>query len=159
MAVQRCVAEGATEADAFEELSELFVVDEVDEALPVLAGIVARRASAPFVARSIRQTEVQTEALMQAASRAAHALVARRGRQAIRVLPSIARVVATRGSRSGKRVTTLPRALVAAANRVAARPALVRRLLQMNRIGPVTHGPLGRVYQITGPVEITIRQL
>lgn len=156
--LQQYASSGATEADAFDELSDLYVEDGLDEALPVLAGIAARRLVVPMLARGARSlARPLARQMLQSATRAARTLVNTQGRQAVRALPAIARNVARRAVRTATRPAALPQTLVRAATQVAARPELVSRLSRP-QAGAV-HARTGRVFQINGPVEITIRRL
>jgi len=156
--------QGFDEYDALEDLANLFAEEEMDEALPVLAGVAARTALRPMLRRTAGQvSRPLRRQLVLSTTQAAQTLVRRRGPQAVRALPRIARSVGRTAVRRGLRPAALPQAVRRAAVQVAARPALVQRLAQPLAQPPARTAmrrPLGRGiprrFRLRGPVEITI---
>jgi hypothetical protein len=164
--LQQYTAQGFDEMEAFEDLADWFAEEEMDEALPVLAGLAARTLVRPLVRRAAGQVgRPIARQLVRGATQAARTLIQRRGPRAVRALPRIARSVARTAVRRRLPVTALPQAVRRAAARVAAQPRLVQRLASpAARVTPVrarvgaAPGSVRR-WRMGGPVEITIRTL
>jgi hypothetical protein len=167
--LQRHVAQGANEMDMFEELADLFEQENMDEALTILGGVVARVTLRPLVQRSGAMTgQAVSRQLVRGATQAARNLISRQGVQAVRALRPIAISVGRVAVRRGMKPTALPSAIRRAAATVAAQPALARRLAQTTvRTGraevprsrlSISGGGVPRRFVVNGPVEIIIRR-
>lgn len=154
--------QGFDEADALEDLADLFAEEEMDEALPVLAGVAARTVVRPLLRRVAGQvSHPLRRQLVHSATQAAQTLVRRQGPQALRALPRIAQSVGRTAARRRLRPAALPQAVRRTAAQVAARPSLVRRLAQPTASpAPTRQLPVGRGatrrFRLSGPVEIHI---
>jgi hypothetical protein len=152
--------QGMDEYEALEDLADLFAEEDLDEALPVLARVVARTAVRPVLRRAGGQiSRPVRRQLVRSATQATQTLMRRRGPQAARALPRIAQSVGRTAARRGLRPAAVPQAMRRTAAQVAARPALVRRLAQPT-VSPAARRPVGRGVpqrlRLRGPVEITI---
>jgi hypothetical protein len=169
--LQQHAAQGASEMDVFEDLADWFEQEDADEALPVLAGVAARAALRPLIRRGgARAGRAVSRQIVRGATQAARSLVNRQGPQAVRALRPIARSVGRAAVRRGMRPAALPGAIRQTAARVAAQPALARRLSQTamrtGRAGAgaprsrlsISGGGVPRRFVVNGPVEIIIRR-
>jgi hypothetical protein len=152
--------QGMDEYEALEDLADLFAEEDLDEALPVLAGVVARTAVRPVLRRAGGQiSRPVRRQLVRSATQATQTLMRRRGPQAVRTLPRIAQSVGRTAARRGMRPAAVPQAIRRTTAQVAARPALVRRLAQPT-VSPAARRPVGhgvpQRLRLRGPVEITI---
>ena len=142
--------EGFDEFEALEDLADTFAEEELDEFLPVLAGLAARRLARPLVRRAAGQlTRPLRHRLVRGATQATQALLRRRGPRALRALPRIAQSVARISARRGLEPGALPAAFRQIAAQVAVHPQLARRLAQpvslpptatVQRRRPASHG-------------------
>lgn len=161
--LQQWSQQGADEFDALEDLADWFAEEDLDEALPVLAGLAARAVLRPALRRVATQlsTPVRRQ-LVRSATQAARTLVSRQGPQALRALPRIVQSIGRAAARRRLRPATLPRAIRQTTARVAMQPRLVRRLAQpvaTDRLVPrqATFGRgMPRRFMVRGPVEIHI---
>jgi hypothetical protein len=157
----RLRAEGASEEEAMDSFAELAAYDE--SVLPIAAGLAARNlvrgrgARLPMPARRI---------LIRNLTRAARTLTARRGPQAIRALPRIARSVRRTAAARRTPVRVLPRIIARTVANVARNANLIRRLARplpaaARRVRTVlAHRPVvgsaPRTFTLQGPVRISI---
>jgi hypothetical protein len=129
--------EGFDEFEALEDLADTFAEEELDEFLPVLAGLAARALARPSVRRAAGQlTRPLRRRLVRGATQATQALLRRRGSQALRALPRIAQSVARISARRRLQPGALPAAFRQIAAQVAAHPQLARRLAQPASLPP-----------------------
>ncbi|MGZ8190290.1 MAG: hypothetical protein ACXWTS_03575 [Methylococcaceae bacterium] len=167
--LQQHAAQGTNEMDMFEDLVDWFEQEEADEALPIVAGIAARSALRPVIRRG-RTTvgRAVNRQIVRGATQAVQNLTRQQGPQAVRALRPIAASIGRVAARRGMRPTALPNAIRRATARVAAQPALTRRLVHTTvrisrRLAPRTHlnvsiGSVPRRLVVNGPVEIIIRR-
>jgi len=129
---------GAQQVDAMDAFADVvadlaFTEHDIDEFVPVLAGMAGRyavrtltsaatRASRPAAARAIGR------AVTRATSRAAREVMSRRGPRAIRAIPHVVRGVTILVRRGSVAPHALPRLIRQAATRVAASPQAAVRL-------------------------------
>jgi hypothetical protein len=168
--LQQHTAQGANEMDVFEDLADWFEQEDADEALPILAGVAARAALRHLVRRSGAMAgRAVSRQIVRSATQAARNLVNRQGAQAIRALRPIAASVGRVAVRRGMRPVALSGAIRQATARVAAQPALARRLSQTaTRTTRASNAPRSRLsisgggtprrFVVNGPVEIIIRR-
>lgn len=167
--LQQHAAQGANEMSLFEDMADWFEQENPDEALPILAGVAARAALRPLSQGSgaIAEQAVRRQ-ILRGATQAARNLVSRQGPQAVRALRPIATSVGRVAVRKGIEPAALPGAIRQAAARVAAEPALARRLSQpamrtdrsvvpRSRLS-ISGGGVPRRFVVNGPVEIIIRR-
>ena len=153
--------EGASEEETLEAMAELAVHDR--RALPVVAGLAARTV---LKGTGARMTPMARKRAVKQVKAAAKTLVARRGPQAIRALPKIAKSVKRTAAVKGTPPAMRPKVLQNATKKVAASPALAKKLsrpmpggrLPMRGLGP--RGPRARrSFVIQGPARITVRPI
>lgn len=167
--LQRYAAQDANEMDMFEELADLFEQENMDEALTILGGVVARVALRPLVeGNGAMAGQTVSRQIVRGATQAARNLVNRQGSQAVRALRPIAISVGRVAVRRGMKPSALPRAIRQAAATVAAQPALARRLSQTtvrnNRVKvpcncqSKSRARVPRRFVVNGSVEIIIRR-
>lgn len=164
--LQQGAAQGADGLDLFEDLADWYETEDADEALPVLAGVVARAALRPLARQGAAVVGRNLgRQLVRQTTQAARALVRRQGPQAVRALRPIARSVGRAAARRSLRPAALPAAIRKTASRVAAQPRLAQRLSRparrAGRAGPirsrlVVRGGTPRRFVIPGPVEIRV---
>jgi hypothetical protein len=163
----------ADEADEFEALDELFDWAEDEDAIdllaPVLAGVTIHR-SMPGVARLPRDTRRQ---LVRSVTRSTQMLARRQGPQAARAVPRVVQSVQRTARRRGLPARAMPQAVRRATTQVARSPRLVRQLAQpmapararggLARRG-IARGGTGcptcgrrRTYTLAGPVRLSIQ--
>lgn len=167
--LQQHADQRSDEMDTFEALADLFVQEGMDEALPILSGVVARVALRPLLQRNgaIAGQAVNRQ-IVRGATQAARNLVSRQGAQAIRALRPIATSVGRVAVRRGMKSAALPNAIRQAVATVAAQPTLARRLAQTTVQTGRTEVPRSRLsisgdgvprrFVVNGPVEIIIRR-
>jgi hypothetical protein len=155
--------QGFDEFDALEDMADWLADENLDEALPVFASMVARSVVRPVLRRSgARLSPPLRQQLLRSTVQAAQTLSQNQGPQALRVLPRIARSVAQTAARHRLNPATLPQAIRRTTAQVATRPELLRRLLQpatpVKTQGrpAVMSGRRVRRFIIRGPVEIMI---
>ena len=159
--VQQWAQQGFDEADALDELADWFAEEEMDAALPVLAGVAARTVLRPMLGRVAGQiARPLRRQLVRSATQAAQTLLRRRGPRALRALPRIAQSVGRTAVRRRLRPSVLPQAMRRTAAQVAARPRLLRRLTQAPT-GVIPRRRYGarampQRFILRGPVEIQI---
>lgn len=160
--VQQWARQGADELDALEDLADWFADEDLDEALPVLAGIAARAALRPTLRRVATQLSAPIRRqLVRGTTQAVRALVGRQGPQALRAVPRLAQSIGRIAARRRLRPTALTQAIRRTTARVAAQPGLVRRLAQPTT-GQLATRPVASVrgasrrFVVRGPVEIHI---
>ncbi len=163
--LQQYAAQGFDEMDALEDLADQFAEEDLDEALPILAGVAARAAVRPVLRRTAAQlSRPVRRQMVRATTQAARTLVRRQGPRAVRALPRIAQSVGRTAARRRVPPSRLPQAIRSTTARVAARPTLVRRLARptarvtppaMSRRVGMGMGDRQRI-TLRGPVEITI---
>jgi hypothetical protein len=163
--LRRYAADGFDELEAFQDLADRFAEGGLDKALPVLAGMAARTLAFPGLQRgAVELASALRRELVRGSRHAAHTLVRRRGPQAVRALPRIARSVARTAERQRLPPAALPRALRRVAERVTTKPQLMQHLVSPTaittspptRLRVVSPG-MPRRFSFRGPVEITIR--
>jgi hypothetical protein len=166
--LQQHARQGADEMELFEDLADWYEETQVDEALPLIAGVAARAALRPMVRRgaAVASRAVRRQ-LVRGATQAARQLAGRQGARGVRALSRITRSVGRTAVRRGLRPANLPTAIRQTTARIAAQPGLVRRLSQP---GAVTTGaaPRSRVilrgggtprrFVVNGPVEIIVQR-
>jgi hypothetical protein len=163
--LQQYAAQGFDELDALEDLADLFADEELDEALPVLAGMAARTMVRPVLRRAALSSPLRRQ-IVHSTTQVARNLVRRQGSAALRALPRIAQSVGQTAARRRLSPSRLPQAIRQTGARVAAQPRLVRQLSRpapgMRRTsvrpGP-GRGGLPRRLRLQGPVEIMITRL
>jgi hypothetical protein len=153
---QRLRMEGASEEEALEAFAEMAVRDP--RALPLVAGLTARTVLKSKGARLSPAARMRAVKQMKGA---ANTLVRKRGPTAIRALPKIAKSVRRTAAVRGMPAATATKVVRRTASKVAASPALTRKLarpspkakrtVQMARVGGK-----GRSYVVQGPTRITI---
>jgi ABC-type transporter Mla subunit MlaD len=122
--------EGFDEFEALEDLADTFAEEELDEFLPVLAGLAARALARPSVRRAAGQlTRPLRRRLVRGATQAT---------QALRALPRIAQSVARISARRRLQPGALPAAFRQIAAQVAAHPQLAQRLAQPASLPPTS---------------------
>jgi hypothetical protein len=140
--------------EAFDEVADFFADEEIDAAVPVLAGLAARTVARPLIRAGARRlSQPMRRQLVRGAARAVRTLAQRGGPRAVRALPRITRTVARQVVQRRLPVTAAPRALTRVAQRVAARPAVLRRVAR-----PAARAARRgmRHIHLRGPVQITI---
>jgi hypothetical protein len=159
--------QGFDEFDALEDLAETFAGmdfddDEIDDALPVVAGIAAHAIARPLLGRGAqRLPRWHGRQLVRSTTDAARMLVRRQGGHGLRALPGIAHGVLRSALRRGASARALAPMVQRAALRVAASPQLTRQLAQGTRramsSAMTDRGASfpGRLV-VRGPIEITI---
>jgi hypothetical protein len=157
----RYLAEGIDEREAVDDLTELFVEEGLDEALPVLGGLAARALLQPLSAgRTGRIGAPLRRQLVASATKAARTLAGRAGPEALRALPRLAESIGRTAGRRDVRPAGLPQALRRTAAQIASQPALLARLIRSGSKRSPTRTGLGhRAPQhlvVPGPVEIHI---
>jgi hypothetical protein len=113
--------------DALEDLADLFADEELDEALPVLAGMAARTMVRPALRRAALSSPLRRQ-IVRSTTQVAQNLVRRQGPAALRALPRIAQSVGQTAARRRLSPSRLPQAIRQTGARVAAQPRLVRQL-------------------------------
>jgi hypothetical protein len=104
--------EGFDEFEALEDLADTFADEEMDQFLPVLAGMAARTLARPLVRQATGQlARPLRQRLVRSATQATQALLRQRGPQALRALPRIAQSVARISARQGLQPGALPAAV------------------------------------------------
>jgi hypothetical protein len=157
----RLRAEGASEEEALEAFAELAAYDEA--AIPVVAGLAARRLVGRTAARLPLPARRQIVRTMGAAART---LASRRGPKAVRALPRI--VASVRRTAAARRTPprALPQVVRRTVTRVARSQPLARRLSRpspraVQRVRAAARrfessvAP-SRSFTVPGPVRITI---
>ncbi len=159
--LQQHLDQGSDEMDVFEDLADWFEEQEVDDALPIIAGVAARAALRPIMRHAGPAVgRNAARQIVRSATLAARTLARRQGPQAVRALPRIARSVGRAAARRGLRPAAIAPTLQRAAAQVAARPALVLRLIRAGSgsarrlVG--SSGP--RRLVVRGPAQIIIRR-
>ncbi len=128
-----------TDLEWLEDLTDQFVEEAQDEALPVLARVAARILARPTVQRTGRRlSRPLQQRLTRTTGRTARTLVRRHGRSAIRTLPQIVQRLGQSAARHRVPPQALPQALRRIAGRVAGNPTLVARLSRSGGIRPGT---------------------
>jgi hypothetical protein len=163
--LQQYAAQGFDELDALEDLADLFADEELDEALPVLAGMAARTMVRPALRRAALSSPLRRQ-IVRSTTQVARNLVRRQGPAALRALPRIAQSVGQTAARRRLSPSRLPQAIRKTGARVAAQPRLVGQLSRpapgMRRTsvrpGP-GRGGLPQRLRLQGPVEIMITRL
>lgn len=154
----RYLAEGIDEGEALDDLTDLFVEEGLDEALPVLGGLAARALLQPLSAGRIGSP--LRRQLVESATQAARTLAGRAGSEALRALPRLAQSIGRTAGRRDVRPAALPQALRRTAVQVASQPALLARLMRPGRKRSPARRGLGRGVPrrlvVPGPVEIHI---
>ena len=154
----RYLAEGIDEGEALDDLTDLFVEEGLDDALPVLGGLAARALLQPLSAGRIGAP--LRRQLVESATQAARALAGRAGPEAVRALPRLAQSIGRTAGRRDVRPAALPQALRRTAAQVASQPALLARLLRPGPKRSPTRTGLDRGAPqrlvVPGPVEIHI---
>jgi hypothetical protein len=157
----RYLAEGIDEGEALDDLTELFVEEGLDEALPVLGGLAARALLRPLSAGRIGAP--LRRQLVASATQAARTLAERAGPEALRALPRLAQSIGRTAGRRDARPAALPQTLRRTAVQVASQPALLARLTRPGRKRSSTRTGLGhgapQRLVVPGPVEIHILSL
>jgi hypothetical protein len=157
--------EGFDEFDALEDLADLYAEEELDEALPVLAGVAARALVRPLVRRATGQIGLGVRRqIVRSAGQAARTLARRVGPRSVRALPQIVRSIGRSAARSRMPPAAIGPAIRRVASRVVQRPGLIRRMAapSQRRIGmgariiTTDGGRIPRRLVLRGPVEITI---
>jgi hypothetical protein len=93
--------EGFDEFDALEDLADLYAEEELDEALPVLAGVAARALVRPLVRRATGQIGLGVRRqIVRSAGQAARTLARRVGPHSVRALPQIVRSIGRSAARN-----------------------------------------------------------
>jgi hypothetical protein len=167
--LQQHVAQSSNEMDVFEDLADWFEQEQIDEALPIVAGVAARAALRPVVRQvGAAAGRAVTRQVVRATTQAAQNLTRRQGARAVRALRPIAASVGRVAVRRGMRPRSLPNAIRQTSARVAAQPALTRQITQTAGTGagvtPRTRlqirgsGAIPRRMVLNGPVEIIIRR-
>ncbi|HEY0687390.1 MAG TPA: hypothetical protein VGD45_33975 [Steroidobacter sp.] len=174
--LSQLIGSGGNEFDDFDALSDLFIEDEVDGALPAAVAMAARAAARGLGFRNVAHlTQSARRALVRGVGTAARELMRGRGREGLRALPAIAHSagrVATRTAPTPQAaVRTVRQHLPHTARLVAQDPQAMRRATQpatRRRTGPVGRDPtLGRgrrsqfirgprTFYINRPVRLTI---
>jgi len=174
--LSQLIGSGGNEFDDFDALSDLFVEDEIDAALPATVAMAARAAARGLGFRNIAQlTQSARRALVRGVGAAARELMRGRGRQGLRALPRLAHAagrVATRTTPTPQAaVRTIRKHLPHTARQIAQNPQAMRRATRSaprRRTGPVGRDPgLGRgrphqsirgqrTFYIDRPVRLTI---
>jgi len=157
----RYLAEGIDEREALDDLTELFVEEGLDEALPVLGGLAARALLQPLsAARTGRIGAPLRRQLVESATQAARTLAGRAEPEALRALPRLAQSIGRTAGRRDARPAALPQALRRTAAQIASQPALLARLMRSGPKRSPTRTGLGRGAAqrlvVPGPVEIHI---
>jgi hypothetical protein len=146
------LADGIAEAD--------FSDDEMDEALPIVAGIAANAIARPLLRHGAQQLTRRGGRQLTATS-AARKLVRRHGAHGLRALPGIAHGVQRSAIRRRASVRALAPMLQRAAHHVSASPDLTWRLAQGSRTAMSSAMTVRRKNfpgrpVVPGPIEITI---
>ena len=116
--------EFVSEHEGRSDLATRFIEDDLDEVLPVLAGLAVRALLEPQRGRGRGLTEAARLELVRGAADAARTLVATRGRRGVLSLPNVLRSAAREVVRQRRGVDALPGELRDVASRVpAALPA------------------------------------
>jgi hypothetical protein len=157
----RYLAEGIDEREALDDLTELFVEEGLDEALPVLGGLAARALLQPLSAgRTGRIGAPLRRQLVESVTQAARTLAGRAEPEALRALPRLAQSIGRTAGRRDARPAALPQALRRTAAQIASQPALLARLMRSGPKRSPTRTGLGRGAAqrlvVPGPVEIHI---
>lgn len=163
--LQQYAAQGFDELDALEDLADLFADEELDEALPVLAGIAARTMVRPVLRRAALSSPLRRQ-IVHSTTQVARNLVRRQGPAALRALPRIAQSVGQTAARRRLSPSRLPQAIRQTGARVAAQPRLVGQLsrpapgMRRTSVRPgLGRGGLPQRLRLQGPVEIMITRL
>jgi hypothetical protein len=149
--------EGSSETDALDAFAEAAAVDR--RAIPVVAGVAARTL---VKNQGARMSPPARKAMVKHMKAAANTLVRAGGTKAIRALPKIARSVARTAAARGTPPAARARIVRRTVAKVAARPALLRRLSRPSPAGVQLVRTSHRTvhsYNIPGPARITIRPL
>ncbi len=156
--LQQYASQGFDEFDALEDLVDQFSDEELDEALPIIAGVAARGLVQPVLQRAgSALSRPLRQQLVRGTSRAVQTLVRRQGPQAVRALPSIVRSVGQTAARRRLPARALPQAIQRTATQVANSPQLTRRLTgATSPSARSSRGGLPQRLVLRGPVEITI---
>jgi hypothetical protein len=153
------------EADALEDLVDLYAEEGMDELVPAIAGLAARTALRPALRRAASALPpAAARRAVRATSGVVRRMVARGGPAAARAVAPIARSVARVTARRRLPPRAAAAALQRATARVAAQPRLARRLAAgpspatepRRRAVGALGGVVGRRFVIQGPVEIRI---
>ena len=154
----RYLAEGIDEREALDDLTEVFVEEGLDEALPVLGGLAARALLQPLSAERIGAP--LRRQLVDSATQAARTLAGRAGPEALRALPRLAQSIGRTAGRRDVRPAALPQALRRTAVHVTSQPASLARLMRSAPKRSPTRTVLGQGAPqrlvVPGPVEIHI---
>lgn len=149
--------EGGGETDALDAFAEAAAIDR--RAIPVVAGAAARTL---VKNRGARMSRPARKAMVKQMKAAANTLVRAGGPKAIRALPKIARSVARTAAARGTPPAARAKIVRRTVAKVAARPALLRRLVKPSPAGVqlvrTSHRAI-HSYNIPGPARITIRPL
>jgi hypothetical protein len=163
--LQQYAAQGFDELDALEDLADLFADEELDEALPVIAGIAARTMVRPVLRRAALSSPLRRQ-IVHSTTQVARNLVRRQGPAALRALPRIAQSVGQTAARRRLSPSRLPQAIRQTGARVAAQPRLVGQLsrpapgMRRTSVRPGRgRGGLPQRLRLQGPVEIMITRL
>jgi hypothetical protein len=157
-------AQGFDEVEVLEDLADTFAEEdfdeeEIDAALPVIAGIAARVAARPLLQRGAQAAvRAAGRRIVGAATGAARQVVRRQGVRALRTLPRIAQGVARTAARRRMPARALAPTVQRVGRRVAASPQLARRLSRPSALParPSRTGGTPRTFVIEGPVEVRI---
>jgi hypothetical protein len=173
--LQRHIAQGFDEMDVFDDLVDWFEQEQVDEALPIVSGVTLRTVlCSVFRQICTRPNRAINRQIVRATTQAAQNLARQQGASAVRALRPIVASVGRVAARRGTTPRALPNAIRQTAARVAAQPALTRRLAQTTNIRTNTRtgvvprtrlnisgagtGRIPRRLVLDGPVEIIIRR-
>jgi hypothetical protein len=165
--LQQYAAQGFDEWDALEDLADLFADEELDEALPVLAGMAARTMVRPLLSRTATSlSRPIRRQIVRSTTQVAQNLIRRQGPAAVRALPRVAQSVGQTAARRRLPPSRLPRAIQQTGARVTAQPSLVRQLsrpasgMRRTPLRPASRrGGVPQRLRLRGPVEITITRL
>jgi hypothetical protein len=135
-------AEGASDEEALEAMSELAAYDE--SVLPVVGGLAARSVIGPRIAR---MSVAARRRIVRNIAGAARTLVRRRGPAAARALPRVVRSVRRAAAVRRTPPAARPRIVQRTVQRVARQPQILRRLA---RPTPAARQRVRRVIRRTG---------
>ena len=151
---------GLVELDALEDTADLFAEAGVEDALPVLVGLMARVVIKPRVEHTGQSlSPAFRKKMISSTNRAVKTL---NDHQALQVLPGLASRLAQASIRRQRPINSLPQEIYRAAAKVAASPKLQQRLSSFDteEMAPLSMNsdemPLR--LRVSGPLEILIRQ-
>jgi hypothetical protein len=153
----KLMADGADEFEAIDQLADYTDYDDLDAAIPVIAGLTIRKTmpGIKYKPRSVRKK------LVKSVSQATKKVVSRQGIKAAKAMPKVVQTAKKVAQQTGQPLT---KAIARTAIKVSKSPATTRRMALpvikkakggMGKLGGCP--TCGKKYTLRGPVTISIR--